>query len=338
MRIKYLSCILAIFALDGCAGLTQMQDTISKFDQGAHSVATGQMAYFREVQAADCNNQFYTAAYNFSINQSNNLDLSGRCNPTVLDSDQIKIRQALMDSLTLYVDKIQTLSTSDDNKTLDANSKDLALQVNGIAKSHGFASGLSLADGVEAAVISITEMALDQRRFKDIKGAAAAMNPHVRRVVEALKAENTAYAITMASKMNALEPELHTALLEARNTPIQACQESCKRQHHKGAALNSCMKGCSYAGARSLLDVIAAREVIRTVNPLGASPVSIAEGSEDVKLDPANVAVRLNAALDALANANDALANAGTGGTIAAVNDLAARARHANELLTSIGK
>jgi hypothetical protein len=147
--------IAAVLLLAGCSGLTQMQDTISKFDQGAHSVATGQMAFFRQVQIADCNNQFYSAAFNFSIKQTEKLDLTGICEPTILDNNQIKIRQALMDSLTLYVDKIQTLATGDSNKTLDSNSQNLAGQLNGLAKSHGLGSSLSIAEGVEAAVIAI---------------------------------------------------------------------------------------------------------------------------------------------------------------------------------------
>ena len=37
--------VAAVFAFSGCAGLTQMQDTVTKFDQGAHSVSTAQMSF-----------------------------------------------------------------------------------------------------------------------------------------------------------------------------------------------------------------------------------------------------------------------------------------------------
>lgn len=333
--------IAAVLLLAGCSGLTQMQDTISKFDQGAHSVATGQMAFFRQVQIADCNNQFYSAAFNFSIKQTEKLDLTGTCEPTILDNNQIKIRQALMDSLTLYVDKIQTLATGDSNKTLDTNSQNLAGQLNGLAKSHGFGSSLSIAQGVEAAVIAITEMALDQRKFNDLKSAASAMNPYFLKVIDSLKAENNNFAIGMASKMEQIEIPLHTAVAVARDNAVKACQDECDQSGKKnGSKSNSseCIQNCNYSGARSFLDVITAREVVRSINPLGASPVSVAEGNADPKLDPRNVAKQLNASLDALANANDALANAGTGGVIAAVNDLIARAQHANNILTAISK
>jgi hypothetical protein len=296
-------------ALTGCNGLTQMQDTISKFDQGAHSVSTGQMAFFRQVQIADCNDQFYSAAFDYSIKQTDRLDLTGKCTPTILDSKQIKSRQALMDSITLYVDKIQTLATSDSNKTLDTNSQNLANQLNGVAKSHGFAN-LSVASDVEAAVIAITEMALDQRKFKDIASAANAMNPYLVNLVNALKFENNTFAIGMASKMDHMQIQLKAAVSESRKD----------------------------TNVRSFLDVLVARDIIRSMNPLGASPLSVAEGSADPGLDPQNVAIQLNASLDALVNANDALINAGTGGVIAAVNDLIARAQHANNILTAINK
>lgn len=295
--------------LAGCSGLTQMQDTISKFDQGTHSVATGQMTFFRQVQIADCNNQFYSAAFKFSTKQTDVLDLTGKCVPTILDEKQIKSRQALMNSITLYVDKIQTLATGDINKTLDTNSQNLAKQLNGVAKTHGFAD-LSTASKVEADVIAITEMALDQRKFKDIKDAANTINPSIVEIVNTLKDENSTFAIGMASKMDQIQIQLKAAVSEARNE----------------------------TGVRSFLDVITAREIIRNINPLGASPLTVAEGNADPSIDPQNVAKQLNASLDSLVNANEALANAGTGGIIAAVNDLIAKAQHANDVLSAINK
>ncbi len=302
--------VLTMLALAGCSGLTQMQDTVSKFDQGVHFVATGQMAFFRQVQAADCANQFYSAAFLFSTKQTNTLDLTGTCSPTILNDKQIQSRQVLMDSLTLYVDKIQALATNDNNKSLDTNSQNLAGQLNTLAKAHSLSSGLSAAKDVEAAVIGIAEMAMDQRRFDDIRQAAKAMSPHVTILVETLKTENTIFAEGLASKIGAIEPQLHAAVLTARNDE----------------------------GARSFLDVIAAREIVRSINPLGVSPVSATPGAADPKLDPQNIAKQLNAALDSVKNSNDALAKAGTGGIVAAVNDLIARAQHVNNILFGISK
>ena len=61
------------------------------------------------------------------------------------------------------------------------------------------------------------------------------------------------------------------------------------------------------------------------------------EGREhDADADPLNAAKQVNAALEAVVNANDALANAGTGGAVAAVNDLVVRARHAKDILSAL--
>jgi hypothetical protein len=301
---------LCLAGLAGCAGLTLMQDTISKFDQSAHTIANGEVAFLRQVQSADCANQFYAAAFQFSIKQSDHLDLTGNCTPTLLDDDMIKRRQALIDAVTLYVDKIQALSGSDRDKTLDDASQKLAGKLQLLAKVHDLASGVQASEGVEGAVVAITGMALDERRFEDIRGAAQAMAPHVAQLVATLKIENTTFAIGIASKVDALQVQLRPALLKARQD----------------------------AGARSFLDVVAAREIVRAANPLGASPVATTGGAADPKADPQNVAKTLNAALDALVNANDALAHAGSGGLTAAVNDAVARGQSLNTLFSSISK
>ena len=301
--------LLPLFA--GCAGLSELQNGLSQFDQGAHEVSTAQMGFFHQVQVADCNNQFYGAAFNFATKQSDILNLAATCEPTLLTTKQIELRQKLMDSLTLYADKLQALGTSDANKTLDSNSQDLAKNLDMFAKTQGLsAAGLEIADGVEAAIAAIAEMALDERRYSDIKTAAAGMGPHIRKIVDALKQENMIFAEGLGSKVDQIQIQLRSALLAARQKQ----------------------------DARSFIDVLAAREIVRSINPLGASPISVSAGSADPKLDPRNVAKQLNASLDALVNANNALATAGTGGFIAAVNDLVARGKHANDLFTSLNK
>jgi hypothetical protein len=113
----------------GCAGLGAIQDSVTKFDQGVHSASTAQMSFFRAVQVADCTNQFYTHTYDWAMGKGN-FDLTGVCQPEVLTDDQIRIRQALMDALTLYADNMVTLASSDDNKTLDSNSQKLSGTLN----------------------------------------------------------------------------------------------------------------------------------------------------------------------------------------------------------------
>jgi hypothetical protein len=61
-------------------------------------------------------------------------------------------------------------------------------------------------------------------------------------------------------------------------------------------------------------------------------------GGVDLKSDPANVAQQLNATLDGVVNANRAIAADGTGGIIAAVNDLIARAKKAQTIQSALNK
>ncbi|WP_157378439.1 hypothetical protein [Burkholderia ubonensis] len=110
--------------------------------------------------------------------------------------------------------------------------------------------------------------------------------------------------------MSAIQPELRNAILDAR------------RQRK----------------ATSILDVIAARDIVRSVDPFGAEPVAQTTGSASANQDPGYIASQLNKGLESMLAANSALANAGTGGVSAAVNDLIARGQHVNAILSSLNK
>jgi hypothetical protein len=306
--------ILVLFAigisLAGCAGLTQMEDTITKFDQGAHTLSTAQMNYFQAVQVVDCTSAFYIQAIGWARGTESNFDISGTCNPTILTDDQIKTRQALMDSITLYADRMTAMASRDKNKTLDANSQKLAVNINGMAKQHQFSAALPVAADVEAAIIGISEMVLDEKKFTIIKTAAADMQPHIEKVIKALQAENQTFAQGIASKIDNIELGLRSIVASAHEQ----------------------------RGEMSFFDVVQAREILRSANPFGVTPLSQTSGAADPRKDPQNAALQLNNALDAILNANMAIANAGTGGAIAAVNDLVSRAQAAQAIQTALSK
>ncbi len=309
MRVKLLLSIIAVAFLAGCAGLSGIQDSVVGFDQGVHSTGFAQMNFFREVQVADCTNQFYTQAFRWASGKENNFDLGGVCTPTILTDDQLKIRQALMDALVLYADNMAALATSDDNKKLDANSQKLAGALNSMATAHGF-TNLQIATGVEAAIIAIANMKVDQMRFSEIKRAAADMQQHLESVVSSLKAENTNFAVGIASKVDGVELELRAVVAGTR----------------------------SQRGGMSFFDVVEARRIMQSVNPFSVIPLTATRGAADPKTDPQNVAVQLNATLDAALNANNAIANAGTGGIIAAVNNLIAHAQTAQAIQAALNR
>lgn len=296
-------------SLAGCAGLTQMQDTMTKFDQSTHSVSTSETNFFRAVQAVDCTSSFYWQAIEWARGNSKNFDIVGNCKPSILTDDQIKTRQALMDAITLYADKIEALATDDNDKTLNADSQTLAGNINSIAKQHKF-SDLSTAAAVEAAVIGISDMVLDQKRFTEIKKSAMAMDSYLTTVVTALKQENIIFAQGIASKIDnidlALKP-IVAAILE-------------KQTMERFSA------------------VVDARRILQAANPFGTTPLSQTNGAADADKDPQNLAIQLNKALDSVLIANKAIANASTGGIIASVNDLIARAQAVQSIQVSLNK
>jgi hypothetical protein len=305
-------CLLASLVASGCGsigGFSQMQDAVSKFDQGAHSVGTGQMAFFRAVQTADCDSAFFDQAYQFSQHLSDTVDLSGACKPTILDDGQIAIRQLLVNTITTYADKMQALATADDNKTLDANAESLASEANASAKQNKL-SGFANAPDIEAAIIGLTEMVLDQKRFDDIHQKAHEMQPQLTTVIKALESENVSFAVGFASKIDGLRPKLRGAILAARDQRKQA----------------------------SILDVIQARDLVRIENPFGAEPLSQTPGGQQNSQNAGYVVDQLNKALESMLNANDALAKTGTGGLNSAVNNLISRGQHVNSILSDLKK
>ena len=297
MRNTPLLIVIAV-VLTGCAGLTQMQDTINKFNQGTHYLNTAQMSLFHQVQEAECNRNFYSAAFKFATKDTNELDLIKPCKNEELTDDQLIIRQKLMDTITLYADAIQTLANGEDDKNLSTNSIALANSINSLAANNKFSAILPSVAGaftpvntaaLNTAVVTITNLILDHKKYKEIKDAASGVQKDLSIIVDELKNENTNDVIGIISKKQAVTNEYRTAVLESRNKN----------------------------GVASLFDIIAARNNILATFP-----------------SPQN-ADQLNKALDALVAANQALANTKEGGAIPAISDLISRAQQAVTLFNS---
>ena len=79
---------------------------------------------------------------------------------------------------------------------------------------------------------------------------------------------------------------------------------------------------------------------MQTANPFGAAPQPSAGAPPalDSNTNPDSIAQQQNKALDGLVTANAALATAGTGGIVAAVNDLVARAQAAQAMQAALAK
>ena len=139
----------AAIGMAGCStGLTQMQDTAAKFDQGAHSTGVAQMAFSikcRRLNAAEIYMYKHSPLRLQKKPETHkypavSLNLTLSCTPLELTNDQLKIRQKLIATITLYADTIQTLANGTDDVNLSKNSQDLASNIQGLAKQGGFSA------------------------------------------------------------------------------------------------------------------------------------------------------------------------------------------------------
>jgi hypothetical protein len=310
----------------GCSGLTQIQDTVTKFDQGAHTVSTAQIAFIKSAQTADCNFQFYQNALSYSVSPDPAphipLDLASPCVSTIVTKDQLSTRQNLLNAITLYADQIQSLASEDSDKTLSGNAQTAANNINGLAKNHGLlgSNGLPIAADVETAVIQITGMVLSAKQLSDIKASARAQSDNLKSIVGYLKQENTDLANTMVnqagSEANTLESII--GLVKQDGILVSNGRSTVARSNNPQVYLLT----------------LTARQMLLNTPPTGIS-LSATGGSAQ---DPLSVASQLNNTLDGLVTANDAIANASTGGAIADVSDLVARAQAAQTMQAALAK
>lgn len=314
---RYAALFAVIALMSGCSTLTQMQDSLSKFDQGAHSIATSQMAFFNGVHTVECEKQFYDTAYAYSEDLKTPIDLRGKCVDTpekqlCLNSGQIQIRQNLLDAITLYADQLQALGTSgtDDNKNLDTNLQTIATTLNTEATKHNLSKAdASIAEDVEAAIVGLTNMVLDKVRADKIKEAASNQQINLAKVVEALKAENNSLASGVEDYIGTIRAELGATLSAIR-----------KKQ-----------------GPAVFADVVRARSYLQKLSLFGTKGLDV-DDSVKANNDPFSAVKQLNTALDSLVATNKVIATTGTGGIVAAVNDLVARAKAAEAVQAALSK
>jgi predicted Zn-dependent protease with MMP-like domain len=296
-RAAALGCAAALVC--SCAGLTQLQDTALRFDQGVHAAAAAEMTLFQSVQAAQCNRDFYRAGFEFSTAErdsgtgafapaESDLDMrTGQCAHTELTDDELALRQRLLDTVTLYADAIQSLTNGSADQKLGDEALALAGHIHEMGEHQGFSPrGQTTASALNAAVITVTELVLDHTAYRHVRDAAAKAQGELATVVAELKAENTADAVGLQSKADALANEMRSAVSAARDE----------------------------FGPASFLHVVYAR---LTLQSLVISPPDVAQ---------------MNAALDAIVNANAALARSSNGGAIPAIADLVTRAQQASTL------
>jgi hypothetical protein len=215
--------------LSACAGLTQMQDTAAKFDQAVHSATTAELTLFDQVRAAECRRNFFRNGFDFATAERDRatghyqplvkLDLrANTCVNQELPDDELAIRQKLMSTITLYADSIQTLTNGTSDTSLSDDANKLAGNIKTLATQQKFpAADVTGVAALNTAIVTLTTMILDHASYKHVKAAADAMQKPLSDVVDALKKENSADAVGLASKADALADEVKTGVDSARD-------------------------------------------------------------------------------------------------------------------------
>jgi hypothetical protein len=295
-RLLLLASVCATLTVSGCAGLTQMQDTAAKFDQSVHAVSTAELSLFHQVQAAECNRNFYQQGFAYATaapdskthkyaEADSDLDLRLQaCTPQELTDDEFAVREKLMQTITLYADSIQTLTNGTSDKNLSDASKALAGNIKDFAEQQKFTAIQSTATGaLNTAVFTIATLILDHSAYKHVQAAAAVVQNQLVIVIGELQAENSADAIGLQGKADGLVAKMRAGVSGARDR----------------------------FGAASFLNIVDARS---TLQSLIIAPPDVAQ---------------LNATLGAVLKANEALSRTTNGGAIPEIADLTSRAQQA---------
>ncbi len=312
------------FTLAGCAGLSEMQAPVSKFDDAAHSASTAETSFLNAEQTSECEDQFYTAAFGYSGSATSpialshprkraapapvvasNFDLTGSCKPVDIQPQQLAVRTSLMAALVLYADKMQSLATTNNNKSLDSAATTTAQKLDALGKAGGIVltgGDATVEHAVEAAFVSIAEMALDQQKYDDIKKAASAMQKPLETIVGALKSENISLATSLAGHLGHVEILLRTGIVLG---------------HNRGQLPD-----------QIFFEIVQARNIIIAENPIAKESLAAATNGADTSAS--GIAKPINDTLDAVVSGNNAIVNVAPGGLSAAATDLYSRANTAN--------
>jgi hypothetical protein len=339
--------------LSACAGLTELQSSVSQLDQSVHTVVTAETRFLDSVQAADCDSQFYSKVFAFAQNPDDNFQLSSYCKPQVITAAQVTLRLKMLNALALYADKLQALSSANDDKQLTTNSQTLATSLKSAVSSGEVKQQLpakltpDIVAGVESAFTAIAEMALAQDKYKGITSAAKAMKPPIDALVLGLQKEDEIFSETVIGQHETLEAQLRAVAsmptIQSTAAPDNSAPECTLRAVvAQPSALPTAKRGkpvpeaplCTLVSQNEsvtnrFMAVIRARDILATSTGLTTTQLATIDWSSQ------DLAKPISDALSLVGKANDAIATGAPANISATAHDLYSRAEAARDLYQS---
>lgn len=240
MKISGFILLICVSSLSACSTLGRpvgAQGFVAKFDRGAHTVSSSEMAFLHQVQAAGCTRDFYEQAFKFATAQDSKLDLAPQCTHQELTDHELQQRQKLLSAITLYADSLLALKNGANDTDLNRNSSSLARSIASLASKQGFTAVSASGTGaLNAAVVSIAEFIIDHHADTEITVAASKLQEPLATIVDTLKSENLNDAHGLLSKFGAIKNEFRIAVLSSRKERGVASFLNIAAAH---AALNS---------------------------------------------------------------------------------------------------
>jgi len=305
-------------ALSSCGSISALRENVTRFNQGVHSTTDTELAFYTSGRKLECDVNFYSQAVKWSGEQSNLTNLT-TCAPAIFDDQRSAARKQLFDLLPLYADKLQAMVGPANDNVLGDQEKTFATNLNKAATAADAKASTipPVAGTVEAALIAVTNFALDQVRFHDAKAAAQALDPHIVVLVDALKTENHDYGVALKTTLAQAQGDLVAALKTEQNWRADILLGFAK-------ASKVSLDAQTVHSMVGFAEVAEARRILTEASPFGTDPRS----DIHVRDDPALVS-KLNDMLDQVKKANHAIATADHEKILAAVKDLAGRAKAA---------
>ena len=300
------------------------------------------------------------------------------CVPEVLTNQDVAIREKLLSAITLYADQIQAVAAGAADKTLSADARFAGGDFTAFLASTDMSKAVNSAipATVDQAVTGLFDMVMDAANVRNVQAAAHDQAKNLAAVVELLKSENTQVAAHMTAKAVEISHVLDIMIASIKKTgvftevkdPAPGVKQISLKPADHYADHYHVERANDYV---VLLAAIEARSVIQSIDSVGLpastitaaapspspapSPGAVPEDREIVCKAPGisaksysgegsivsenSVAREVNATLDALLVANNAIAHAhGAGCAAAAVSDLLARAEAAQSMVAALKK